>query len=312
MKRSYLYVFPIMLALAFGSQQPSSLGFSLESQKGEETLQQEIQDEGKDKENSTTLSEEWTNSIGMKFRLIPAGEFWMGAVPGDGEALDDEKPRHRVEITKPFYLGVYEVTQEQWERVKGPAAGGNPPTAGGLPLEGLGPSYPAYYVSWEEAVAFCEKLSEMEGVSYRLPTEEEWEYACRAGTETLYNWGNDGGVGTMKQYSWYRLNSMGRHWVSPHAEREGPQPVGRKLPNAWGLYDMSGNVSEWCNDFFTEDYYSHSPVEDPGGPEPNRNRVRRGGSWLDKPWHMRASNRASAWSTVEGDDIGFRIVREIR
>jgi formylglycine-generating enzyme required for sulfatase activity len=234
--------------------------------------------------------EEITNSLGMRLRLVPAGSYMMGAVPGDDEADDDEKPQHRVEITKAFYIGVYEVTQAQYEAVVG-----------------VNPSYfkgdrrPVECVSWNDAVEFCRKLSQREGVTYHLPTEAEWEYACRAGSTTKYYWGDsDSNIGS---YAWYGFDK-GNAGVETHE-------VGSKTPNAWELYDMSGNVLEWCSDWFDENYYNSSPRQDPRGPSSGSSRVRRGGCWNLNAWVVRSSLRY--WGTPDGGyhDSGFRVVREV-
>ena len=133
-----------------------------------------------------------------------------------------------------------------------------------------GPNYPATYVSWNDAVAYCKKLSEKEGKTYRLPTEAEWEYACRAGTKTAWSFGNDEKV--LGDYAWYEENAddIGEEYA---------HQVGLKKPNAFGLYDTHGNVFEWCHDYYEEDYYQQSPTNDPQGPESGSFRVLRGGSW---------------------------------
>ena len=158
----------------------------------------------------------------MEFVLIPAGTFRMGSPDSDTEAYSDERPAHRVTISQPFYLGMYPVTQEQWEEVMG----NNPSNFKDTPY------HPVESVSWDDVQAFLCKLNEQEGRGdYRLPTEAQWEYACRAGTETpRYH-------PDVNTIAWYERNSNGH-----------PQPVGQKLPNAWGLYDMLGNVGEWCHD----------------------------------------------------------------
>ncbi len=212
-------------------------------------------------------------SLGMKLTLIPAGTFQMGSTDAEKDAESNEKPQHEVRITRPFYLGVHEVTQGQYQAVMGQ----NPSQFKGsddLPVE---------TVSWLDAVKFCNKLSEREGrkpyyhidggavtiaggEGYRLPTEAEWEYACRAGTTTRYSFGDD--ENALGQYAWYHTNSG----IQTH-------PVGKKQPNAFGLYDMQGNVWEWCWDGYDGDYYKRSPADDPRGFELAANRVFRGGSW---------------------------------
>ncbi len=229
--------------------------------------------------------QEITNSIGMKFRLIPAGSFMMGASPDDGEAEAGEYPSHRVEISKPFYIGIHEVTQELYERVMGEN-----------PSEFKGADRPVERVSWNDAVDFCRRLSEMTGENYRLPTEAEWELACRAGSETKYSWGDnmDG------DYAWYDDNSGSE-----------THPAGQKHPNAWGLYDTSGNVWEWCQDWFDENYFSRSPAQDPVGPSSGTSRVVRGGSWYNYAKNMRSSSRFGFRPDKGNHYIGFRVVREV-
>jgi formylglycine-generating enzyme required for sulfatase activity len=234
---------------------------------------------------NTALETSFTNSIGMEFVLIPAGSFLRGSPYLDAEALDNEKPTHRVTISRPFYLGKYPVTQAQWEVVMGD----NPSDFKGDPIR------PVAYVSWNDVQAFIQKLNEREGGrDYRLPTEAQWEYACCAGTETpRYH-------ADIDAIAWYRNNSN----LQTH-------PVGQKLPNAWGLYDMLGNVWEWCLDWYDdESYYQHSPTHDPQGPAEGSNRVLRGGSWFNNGRHVRAARRNADYDPSDrSDHFGFRLAR---
>jgi len=227
-----------------------------------------------------------TNSIGIKMVLIPAGEFLMGSPDSDEDADTWEKPQHRVKITRPFYLGVYPVTQEEYERVMGK----NPSDFKGDRQR------PVETVSWNDAAEFCRRLSEKEGKTYRLPTEAEWEYACRAGRTTKWCFGDS--QSQLADYAWYDDNSGGT-----------THPVGEKKPNAWGLYDMHGNVYEWCDDWYDEDYYSASPAADPKGPDSTAYRVLRGGSWDFDPWVTRSADRG--WDAPDDRSLyfGFRLAR---
>jgi formylglycine-generating enzyme required for sulfatase activity/serine/threonine protein kinase len=228
-----------------------------------------------------------TNSIGMKFVLIPAGEFLMGSPDSDKDAVDDEKPQHRVRITRPFYLGVHEVTQGQYREVTGETPS-HFRGSDDLPVES---------VNHHGAIAFCTKLSAKEGVSYRLPTEAEWEYACRAGSTTRYSFGDD--EASLGEVAWYKGNSGNR-----------THPVGQKRPNAWGLYDMHGNVWELCGDWFDEDYYGQSPPSaNPLGPSHAADRVIRGGGWRSIPQIVRSADRSGRAPGARPHDLGFRLAR---
>ncbi|MCK4375519.1 MAG: formylglycine-generating enzyme family protein, partial [Candidatus Brocadiae bacterium] len=194
--------------------------------------------------------------------------------------------------------GKYEVTQAQWKAVMGTTLHQQHDKAI-IPwnLKGEGPEHPVYYVSWAEVVEFCKKL----GKKFRLPTEAEWEYACRAGTKTGYSFGHD--PGKLRDYGWFKDNS--------HDETH---PVGRKRPNPWGLYDLHGNVAEWCNDLYSEDYYVASVGENPTGPPSGDERVLRGGNWRSSGDVCRSSARYS--ETPGFADVcfgyeayGFRCVR---
>jgi formylglycine-generating enzyme required for sulfatase activity/cytochrome c-type biogenesis protein CcmH/NrfG len=205
-----------------------------------------------------------TNSIGMVLVHIPAGEFLMGTPNGDPNQGFDEHP-HRVRISRSFFMGKYEVTQGQYKKVMGK----NPSYFAKLPNPD---QYPVEQVTWDEAVAFCRALSELPeektvGRTYRLPTEAEWEYACRAGTTTAYHFGDD--ANDLGKYALFGGHKAGV-WAT--------QKVGIKLPNAWGLHDMHGNVWEWCADEYGP-YRVESEVVDPKGPDKGVGKVARGGSW---------------------------------
>ncbi|HPM81032.1 MAG TPA: SUMF1/EgtB/PvdO family nonheme iron enzyme [Candidatus Anammoximicrobium sp.] len=234
------------------------------------------------------LQAEITNSVKMKLVLIPPGEFQMGSPDSDTDAGSDEKPQHRVRITKPFYLGVYEVTQAEYQQVMG----ANPSH-----FKESGETAPVEKVSWDEAVEFCRKLSALAaeqaaGRVYRLPTEAEWEYACRAGTETRYCIGD--GEGELGEHAWYSGNSGSKS-----------HRVGEKKPNAWGVYDMHGNVWEWCADYW-DGTYDASAVDDPCGPTAGSLRVFRGGSWFDDPGRCRSAFRDRDSPEDRYGTIGFR------
>ncbi len=226
-----------------------------------------------------------TNSLGMKFNLIPPGEFTMGS-PKSELGRDDDETQHLVKITKPFYLGMHEVTQEQYERVMGDN-----------PSRSKDAAKPVEMVTWNDAVAFCGKLSDQEGDQYRLPTEAEWEHACRAATTTAYSFGND--VSELGEYAWHRDNS-----------EDTTHPVGELKPNAWGLYDMQGNVSEWCQDWY-HPYESLKVVSDPTGPASGGARVVRGGVFSYPPLYVRAANRVSSLPDTRVHFLGFRVARTI-
>ena len=240
------------------------------------------------------------DSTGMVLVPIPAGEFRMGSRDSAAELakrfgikeshFSDEHPSHPVRLTKPFYLGVTEVTQGQWKAVMGTT-----------PWKGQeqgreAVDCPAMYLSWRDAVEFCHKLGEKEGAVYRLPTEAEWEYACRAGTTKLFSYGDD--VTQLGQYAWFN-----EPWA--------PRLVGQKIANPWGLYDMHGNVWEWCQDRPRQ--YSNDPVTDPMGVKSGAYRALRGGSFGGRASTLRSANRSS----YPADDrnigfAGFRVLRSER
>jgi formylglycine-generating enzyme required for sulfatase activity len=243
--------------------------------------------------NAPEMEKLVTNSIGMKLTLIPAGKFTMGSPPDELGRRGDEGPPHEVAISRPFYLGVYEVTQEQYERVTGV----NP--SGFNRANAAGPEYPVETVSWDDAVAFCQKLSARTsernaGRTYRLPTEAEWEYACRAGSKTPYYFTK----GTLEQHAWFNVNSQ-----------QHTHPVGQRTPNPWGLHDMYGNVWEWTADYYGE--HASTPAVDPRGPATGNFRVFRGGAWNDAATDLRSAHRYHYGVYRAQSNIGFRVACDI-
>jgi formylglycine-generating enzyme required for sulfatase activity len=225
------------------------------------------------------------NSIGMRLVSIQAGTFTMGA--DDNNAYDDDNA-HQVTLTQAFHLGQHEVTQERYQKVMGKT-----------PSHFKGLQKTVESVNWDEAVEFFRKLSALPaersaGSVYRLPTEAEWEYACRAGTKTTYSFGDsDSELG---EYAWYNENS-GRT----------TQPVGQKKPNPWGLYDMHGNVWEWCQDWVGD--YSSGSTTDPRGATSGSSQVYRGGCWLHFFHYCRSALRGRSAPDFRYDSLGFRVLR---
>ncbi len=239
----------------------------------------------------------FTNTLGMEFVLIPAGEFMMGSTPaeidhvvqrsreGFRQYIEHEMPQHQARITQPFYLGKYAVTQQQWEAVMGE----NPSTFKG------NVNWPVETVSWDDVQEFIQKLNAQEsGTPYRLPTEAQWEYACRAGTDGPRYHEN------IDVIAWYDENSD----AETHT-------VGQKLPNAWRLYDMLGNVWEWVQDWYDEEYYKNSPPRDPQGPDKGASRVFRGGGWGHDAQGCRAAFRNAGAPADRVDFLGFRLARSV-
>lgn len=230
------------------------------------------------------------NSIGMEFVYIPPGEYMMGASNYDEEALDSEKPLHKVRITKGFYMSKYLTTQSEWEAIMG-----NNPSE----FKEVGPRAPVDSVSYEQIQIFIKKLNYKESrekeFGYRLPTESEWEYACRGGSSTIYYFGNDPNL--LGVYSYYKENSEYR-----------THPVGEKKPNSWDLYDLHGMLWEWCEDWYEENYYQNSPQENPKGPSQGLRKTLRGGSWNLLQHRIRASSRDSDEPKTAFSIHGFRLV----
>ena len=246
----------------------------------------------------TPFKVEETSLAGMKLVLIPAGESTMGSEDGDS----DERPPHRVRITRPFFLGQHEVTVGQFRafvadskyRTDAEKEGDDETWRSAFPSQT--DEHPVVCVTWDDAVAFCQWLSRKEGKAYRLPTEAEWEYACRAGTQTRYSFGDD--AKGLSEHAWFLANSLSQ----AHA-------VGGKKPNAWGLYDMHGNVSEWVADWYAGAYDGPSPRTDPPGAPSGTMRVMRGGSWLGRPPFQCSVSREGLPPTERKNLIGFRIAR---
>jgi formylglycine-generating enzyme required for sulfatase activity len=219
---------------------------------------------------------------GVKLTLFwcPAGNFLMGS-PSDEADRGSEETQHRVTLTKGFWMGKYEVTQGQWERVMG----SNPSW-----FTGAGANAPVEKVSWDDCQEFVRKVNGLvSGGGFRLPTEAEWEYACRAGTTGPY-------AGNVDDLGWYGGNSDGA-----------THPVGRKKANAWNLYDMHGNVWEWCSDWYGE--CPSGGVSDPSGPGSGSCRVYRGGSWFSYAWNCRSANRGGNVPGYRDSFLGLRLAR---
>ncbi len=255
-------------------------------------------------QNQAQISRETKSASGVAMMPLPAGWFEMGSNDTD----EPDQKLHRVWVSA-FLMDKYPVTQEEYER----RMGRNPSLC-------KAPRNPVEQIRWPEAALYCNARSRAEGLQaaydtntwecrfeadgYRLPTEAEYEYALRAGTRTVFHCGNS--PEDLKRFAWFKANSP-----------RGPHPVGEKPANAWGLCDLVGNVWEWCNDYYQEDYYQHSPERDPHGPATGQNRVVRGGCWNSKPDHCRAAYRyyemPAYTDTCFAKDlhgqIGFRCVK---
>ncbi|MEO2021195.1 MAG: SUMF1/EgtB/PvdO family nonheme iron enzyme, partial [Pirellulaceae bacterium] len=231
----------------------------------------------------------------MPFVLIPAGSFLMGSKQGP----HDERPLHRVAISKPFYMAKYEVTQSQWEAVMGKHKWLTELTKGDNDM--AGPTKAMNVLSWNDSQAFIARLKKTSpGYSFALPTEAQWEYACRANSTTEFYFGND--ASKLGAYAWYQGNMI---WPGQPGFRGQTfyHDVGLKKPNAWGLYDMHGGVWEWCADRYDADYYLNSPLLDPTGPEAGRFRVLRGGSWFRYAKYARSGYRRFFHPEASSDGV---------
>ena len=233
---------------------------------------------------------------GIEMVFIPAGEFLMGSPENEKGRYRDEGPQRKVTITRPFYLGKTEITQSQWRSVLA-----TQPWRGKRYVM-TGAQNAASYISWYNAMAFCKKLSQNTGMTVRLPTEAEWEYACRAGTTTRFFYGDDLGDERLGEFAWYYDNAWAVNQRYSH-------PAGRKRPNPWGLHDMHGNVWEWCSDWYA-DSYPDAPAVDPQGPKHGKFHVHRGGGWNIVPRTCRAAYRSGNGPEVQEFLLGLRVVME--
>ena len=241
-----------------------------------------------------------TNSIGMELIEIPAGKFTMGSPEGEKDRDERREAQVSVTLTKPFGLGKTEVTQGQWKSMMG-----SEPWKGKDHVK-ADKDCPATYVNWDDATEFCKKLTTIERKSgklkaneeYRLPTEAEWEYACRAGTTTAFSFGDD--KSKLGQYEWFYGNA------GDDVGEEYAHKVGLKKPNPWGLHDMHGNVWEWCSDWYGEEL---SGGIDPVGPNRGSARVFRGGGWRRFPTYCRSASRFGSGPSDRDEYLGFRVAR---
>ncbi|QLC49710.1 formylglycine-generating enzyme family protein [Methanolobus zinderi] len=240
--------------------------------------------------DETGYSDVYTNSIGMQFIRVPAGEFEMGSVEKEINWFRNEDPPHKVSIMKEFYLGKFPVTQKQWLEIMDRN-----------PSKFTGEDNPVDRISWNDAQEFIKKLNEREETkTYRLPSEAEWEYACRAGTTTKYSFGDS--ESELDDHAFYGNQDIGSH------------PVGIKKPNPWGLYDMYGNVWEWMQDVY-HDSYESAPADGSAREDNNGKimRVVRGGSWQTSAVGCRSASRyfLPQLARRKSSRVGLRLVREI-
>ena len=234
---------------------------------------------------------------GIRFVWIPPGTLMMGAYGNEQDSDEDERPQHQVTLTQGFWLSKYEITKAEWTTVMA-----TEPWRGGTWVMS-NPHSPAVYMMWHDANDFIDALNAMGEGTFRLPTEAEWEYACRAGTETRFHYGDDPDYSKLDEYAWYGhdISSDGQRYAYAHV-------VGQKRPNAWGLYDMHGNVCEWCQDAY--DTYRSVPQTDPQGPGDSWTRVVRGGAWSDPASACRSAARAApSYGEPRSSCVGLRLVR---
>lgn len=294
------------------------------------------------------------NSLEMHFALIPAGKFIMGSGKSAAEIaqqfdsnpsyFENERPQHEVQIEKPFYMGMHEVTIDDFKQfinMTGYKTDLERSGRGGAGWDDYSQKFrtgiadfnwaktgwsksnfhPVVNVSWNDAVSFCKWLSQREKATYRLPTEAEWEYTCRAGTTSLFYYGNDpeamapfGNIWDKTANQQFRVNYANLKGISAEDGFAFTAPVGSFKPNFWSLYDLHGNVMEWCSDRMGDEYYNTlkgKVVSDPRGPETGSDRVLRGGCWSFFPQHARAASRSKLAPSRSAHNVGFRVVLEI-
>ncbi len=295
----------------------------------------------------TAQASDFTNSLGMQFVNISPGNFFMGSCfyseadqirdqklkqqgmepqgptcPAggvlDNEASEEETPQHKVQISKGFQMGVYEVTLGQYNQYVETMTDEERDTLLHDDFEKYnshGDEAAVTMVSWDGAQLFINWLNQQEkSGNYRLPTEAEWEYCARAGSSTIYPWGDERDINAARQYSWFNINEADMEkWFTKddkHDREVYARLVGKKEVNPWGLYDMQGNVWEWVQDWYSVDYYHTSPVSDPQGPEISKTKVFRGGSWYGTVESLRCSYRGLNESDNHSNSTGFRLVRQ--
>lgn len=238
---------------------------------------------------STQPAESLTLDLGRNVKMtlvhIPAGKFIMGCPRDEKGRLPGDFDKHEVTISRSFYLGVYPVTQKQYTAIMG-----------SNPSKFKGETHPVEQVRWTEVQVFCKRVSARTHKKLRLPTEAEWEYACRAGTTTAYSFGDD--WRKLRDYAWYADNSGNT-----------THPVGEKKPNPWGLYDMHGNVWQWCSDWDSKSHDGKAE-KDPRGPKSGKNHVARGGSWLGDFRMCRSAFRTGSAPSIRLSHFGFRVIVE--
>lgn len=232
-------------------------------------------------------------NVAMEFIRVRMGTFYMGS---GTERVSDASPAHEVTLNQGFWISKTEVTQAQWEAVMHTRPWANQPAV----LEH--PDAPAVYISWYDTQDYIARLNTFNAGIFRLPSEAEWEYACRAGEAGAFCFGDD--ANALPTFAWFQKNA--RQQLFPYA-----QPVAQKSPNTWGLYDVHGNVAEWCQDWYSASYYTNQPVEDPKGPSSGVFKVVRGGSWRDFERSCTSFSRGKEYPTTRSSTIGFRICRAL-